>query len=318
MFYKMTDFEKIIFNGFSFELPNETVQLISNLSLQVGSPSYVKTPVFNKKETSPVHSFADSKRKKRGIELNNDDWETLRNYQPTKIEKKEGVYAEIDNARSFLNKMTDKNYDEMKNKILELLCNIKTNYPENESEVIFQMGENIFNIASNNRFYSKIYADLYSELIYVYQPMRDICEVSFSKFMDLFHTIEFVNSAEDYEKFCLINKDNEKRKALSCFFVNLMINGIVTKKQIMGLVIQLLNTFDSFIYQENKVNEVNEISENISFLLKKECFTEEDYDVLENGMGILKYIELIANSKSKNFKSLSTKSIFKFMDMVDM
>jgi hypothetical protein len=97
-----------------------------------------------------------------------------------------------------------------------------------------------------------------------------------------------------------------------------MINGIVTKKQIMGLVIQLLNTFDSFISQENKVNEVNEISENISFLLKKECFTEEDYDVLENGMGILKYIELIANSKSKNFKSLSTKSIFKFMDMVDM
>jgi hypothetical protein len=315
----MTDFEKIIFNGFSFELPSETVQIISNLSLQVGSPSYVKTPVFNKKETSPVlHSFADSKRKKRGIELNNDDWETLRNYQPTKIEKKEGVYAEIDNARSFLNKMTDKNYDEMKNKILELLCNIKTNYPENESEVIFQMGENIFNIASNNRFYSKIYADLYSELIHVYQQMRDICEVSFSKFMDLFHTIEFVNSAEDYEKFCLINKDNEKRKALSCFFVNLMINGIVTKKQIMGLVIQLLNTFDSYISQENKVNEVNEISENISFLLKKDCFTEEDYDVLENGMGILKYIELIANSKSKNFKSLSTKSIFKFMDMVDM
>ena len=87
--------------------------------------------------------------------------------------------------------------------------------------------------------------------------MKTIFETSFNKFLDLFHNIEFVDSVEDYDRFCVINKNNEKRKALSCFFINLMVNGIVEKKQIIGLLQELLNKFDEYVQSENKTNEIN-------------------------------------------------------------
>ena len=252
--------------------------------------------------------------------MNNSEWEVLNNYHITKIEKKEGIDAEIDVIRAILNKITDKNYEEMKTKILEILENINSqDNIENKEIVIKQMGENIFRIASTNRFYSKLYANLYSELINVYQPMKDIFELSFNKFIDLFTQIEYVDSAVNYDKFCKMNQDNEKRKALSCFFINLMINKVIDKRQIIQIIETLLIQLNTFIYEENKTNEVNEISENIVLLFNKEYFKSDDYTNVEiNGLSILDYVSFIANSKSKNFKSLSTKAVFKFMDIADM
>ena len=47
--YSLGDFININ-NNSNFKLPQETVDIISQLSEQVSSPSYVRTPVFNKKE----------------------------------------------------------------------------------------------------------------------------------------------------------------------------------------------------------------------------------------------------------------------------
>ena len=41
--YKLIDFETIVFNGFDFTIPEETMNLISNLSIQVVSP-YTNNP----------------------------------------------------------------------------------------------------------------------------------------------------------------------------------------------------------------------------------------------------------------------------------
>ena len=48
--YSHQDFQKIIFDGFHFSLPEETIALINELASKVGAPTYVKTPVFKKKE----------------------------------------------------------------------------------------------------------------------------------------------------------------------------------------------------------------------------------------------------------------------------
>ena len=50
----------------------------------------------------------------------------------------------------------------------------------------------IFEIASNNRFFSKIYADLYSDLFLKYDFMRSVFENSFNNFLELFITIEYI------------------------------------------------------------------------------------------------------------------------------
>ena len=50
MKYTLEDFNNITFNGFKFDFPQDTLQIISELTLEVGSPNYVKTPIFQKRE----------------------------------------------------------------------------------------------------------------------------------------------------------------------------------------------------------------------------------------------------------------------------
>jgi len=336
MIYCLKDFTDISFDGFNFNLPEETIQIISNLSLEVGSPNYVKTPVFRKRE-NPMRSineqtiitqsnfsenlinnsgFKNKKRHKNMEIVNDEDWDALRNFQTTKIEQKNSIESNIDNIRSYLNKMTDKNYNEMKNKIIEVLNKFVS---ENDNEEIKKISFTIFEIASTNRFYSKIYADLFSELIHKFESMNNIFQEGFDKFMDLFHNIEYVDASVDYDKFCKINKDNEKRKALSTFFINLMNNKIIQKEKIISIIQNLLRQVYNFITMEDKKNEVDELTENIVLLFKKHFFSESDYNaVFVDGMNIIEIIEFLANCKVKDFKSLTNKSIFKFMDMIDM
>jgi hypothetical protein len=338
LIYNLQDFTNITFDGFNLTLPEETIQIISNLSLEVGSPTYVKTPIFRKRENPlksvgsvslPPHMMASGNsshfttpyKKKRGNRsqeiVNDEDWEALRNFHTTKIEQKIGVEAHVDIIRSNLNKITDKNYSETKSKIFELLNQV---IGENENkEDIMRISSAIFEIASTNRFYSKIYADLYTELILQYEPMRLVFQESFDSFMDLFHHIEYVDSSLDYDKFCKINKDNEKRKALSAFFINLMNNQVISKEKIIQIIQQLLVQVSEFIQIDDKKNEVDELSENIVLLFQREFFVIEDYQHIKIGdLHILEYIEFLAKSKNKDFKSLTNKTIFKFMDMVDM
>jgi hypothetical protein len=320
MRYNLQKFADITFEGFNFTLPEETIKIISELSLQVGSPSYVKTPVFQKREnplkpTSQLNVLNNKRRKGKNIEVVNDeDWETLRTFHPTKFDQNTGIDAHIDLIRSHLNKITDKNYIDYRNKIIDVIEQILVeNY---NSDEFMKVGLNIFEIASNNRFYSKIYADLYSELITKYEPMRNVFENSFNKFTDLFNVIEYVDPLVDYDKFCKINKNNEKRRALSSFFVNLTINGIIQKPQIMDLIVNLLTQVSSFISQENKKNEVDELTENIVLLYKKEVIDKNESQLIE-GITINELIDKLAHSKTKSFPSLTSKSIFKYMDMFE-
>lgn len=327
--YTLEDFKSISFDGFDFKLPEDTLNIISNLSLKVGSPSYVKTPVFQKRDislkpalglsgTNKDPSIFKKKRGNKGMEvINDDDWETLRTFQTTKIEQNVGLDAKIDIIRSYLNKLTDKNYLDLRNNIVETVEQIVSDSTNHED--LLRIGTNIFEIASTNRFYSKIYADLYSDLISNYEVMSEIFKTSFGSFLETFNTIEYIDPAVDYDKFCKINKDNEKRKALSSFFINLMINKIIEKQKIVSLLKKLMEQVNMFIIIENKKNEVDELTENISILYRKELFSEEDLEGIKiEDNTIPEFIEKLAHCKAKDYVSLTNKSIFKFMDMIEM
>jgi hypothetical protein len=83
----------------------------------------------------------------------------------------------------------------------------------------------------------------------------------------------------------------------------------------------LLVQINSFISIENKKNEVDEITENIAILYKKELFEPNinvNSDLTVDGITITEFIVKIANSKPKDYQSLTNKTIFKFMDMIEM
>ena len=250
--------------------------------------------------------------------INDADWETIRTFQTTKIEEKSGIMAQIDSIRVYLNKLTDKNYIDIRNKIIEIIDNVLN---ENMSlPDMSQFSSTIFEIASTNRFYSKIYAELYSDLSTKYEMMRTTFETNFENFTDLFNNIEYVDPNVNYDKFCEINKINEKRKALAAFYLNLMFNGIISETQIMQITRNLLAQIYTFISQDDKKNEVDELTETVAILYKKELYANDSGDNYENinGYTINAVIERIANSKVKDFKSLTNKTLFKFMDLIDM
>lgn len=325
MRYTLKDFTDITFNGFDIKLPEETLVIITELSQQVGSPTYVKTPTFHKRENVLKMGGSDSvgggefKRKKKGRPteiLNDDDWETLRTFQATKMEQKVGIDAQIDLMRSWLNKMSDKMYIEPFDKIIEILNQLITDGISDED--MLRVGTTIFDIASNNRFYSKLYADLYTKLIENYQVMRNIFNENLESFMELFNCIEYVDSEKDYDKFCKINKDNERRKALSLFFVNLTINKIISEDKLKEMASSLLTRLLTFILEENRKNEVDEITENIALLYS---YNKQLYDTCEekfDGISFGEMIQKLAHCKAKTYPSLSNKAIFKFMDLVEM
>lgn len=330
--YTLEQIEDIVFKGFDYTIPDDVMEKISNLALQVGSPDYVKTPVFKKRENpmkaEPGSSNSDTTsvpkdlpKKRKGNKnmevLNDEDWNSIRTFQTTKIETKTGIDADFDAVRASINKLTDKNYTDMRNKIFDIVDKLVA---ENSEANLGGIGENIFDIASSNRYYSKIYADLYSDLSSRYNFIKEQYLQNLNKFTELFNNIEYVDANENYDKFCEINKTNEKRKSLASFYINLMYCGVISRHEIMTITRNLLSKVYEYISVENKKNEVEELTETIVILYKKDLYENKNdtsYEKIE-GFTINEIVEKIANSKVKDYKSLTNKSLFKFMDLIDM
>lgn len=332
MKYTLDNIITILFNGFEYKLPDETLDKISEIALQVGSPDYVKTPVFQKRdnpmkvEVVAKENMSGNKKNRRGKAhevTSNADWDAIRanataNAGSKPSEEKSEFDIQIENIRLQLNKLTDKNYTDISSKIFESINKLIED--KITSEEMSKLSTIIFELATNNRFYSKIYADLYSELISKYNEIKETFENNLQSFTELFANIEYVDSNVNYDKFCENNKKNEKRRSLAAFYINLMNNKVISKMQIMKITRDLLAQIYSFITIENKKNEVDELTETIAILYKKEIYEDdegEDYEQIE-GYTINEIIERVASSKVKDFKSLTNKSLFKFMDLIEM
>lgn len=316
--YTIEDINKIRSNGFEIILPTHVLENIKKLTSHVGSPDYIKTPVFKKfdvvKKNSNTGSLKRDKNSKNIRTIDSEEWSALKTNKPINNETKGVVDTQIENIICYLNKMSDKNYGDMCKKIINIMDDMIAN--EMNSEDMLRLSTKIFDIASANRFYSKIYADLYSTLSNKYEIMKSIFQQNVQNFTELFNVIEYVDPNVDYDKFCDVNKRNEKRKALAMFYVNLMKNNVVSKSQIVDITRNLMSQFYAYISMDGKTNEVDELCEIIAILYNKELYKDSTikYDLIE-GHTINSVVEKVSNSKVKDFKSLTNKSLFKFMDI---
>jgi hypothetical protein len=305
--YSLKDFSQILDAGFTYSLPEDVLARISKISSTIGV-AVSRPQTFNKKPAAASAGGGggggDRPKKKRQSDMEvkgDENWESLRTFQTTVIEENTGVAAQIDEIRLLLNKITDKTYDKFLPKILELL----QNFGEASLKTV---GNCIFEIASTNRFYSKLYANLFATLIETYSQMHEIFTENFSKLIAMFDTIEFVESSKDYDRFCANNKENEKRKALCAFFVNLSINGIIEPIKIYEIIQHLMRMMEEFITLENKKNEVDEIAENMEILYDASLFEIEEF---------IQKITAISEYKIKSYPSLTKKTQFKFMEILE-
>ena len=169
-------------------------------------------------------------------------------------------------------------------------------------------------MSSINSFWSKLYANLYKCLINDYNVMEEICNENFHNFMELFEKIEYVSPEDNYDKFCQINKINEKRKALSKFFVHLMNNNVIDKEEVVNIIMLLVEVTDQNLENSDSRYIIEEISENLYILIvdgKEYIQTHNEWD------NIVDKIEYFSLLNVKDYNGISSKSLFKYMDIYE-
>jgi hypothetical protein len=311
--YAIKDFENIIWKGkHIITLPDDTIQIINSLTEQVGSPNYIKTPSF----TTNDKSFS-KKKKKPSDQLNPDDWNTVRNFKKTKLTEKEGIQKDIDALRLLINKLTDKTYDKIIEKIFEAIdIIIDTEYENNDDNMALStVGYAIFNMATNNKFNSNIYAKLCNELKMKYDFMSHIIDDNINEFMKLFENMKFTSANDDYDKFCETNILNDKRRSMSLFLCNLYSYDVVNFNSIIEYINNIQSQIMNNINNEQDIPKIEELSENLFILL-----TNISYNTLKNHNdwnNIYQQLVQIKNINLQNSCGISHKTKFKHMDILD-
>lgn len=289
-------------NGDIPELSCDVIQVINDLAKKVGAPTYNKTPVFKKRNRQI--------RKKDNM-ITKQDWENIRNFKLTKLDKnEEGFECIIDDIRSNLNKLTKENFDEINDTIKKIIRK-QINKEDNTDENLNEIAKCIFEIGSLNTFWSSLYAKLYKNLIDEFSSMKETCLVNFNKFISVFESKEEEEEEEklninmNYNLLCETNKKNEHRKGRSSFFVNLMLHDIINMDIMYDFLFKLFEKIND-IDTQNK----EEFFENISIIVLagKDKFEEEE----EKWGTVLKNITNISDSKD-----ITKKMKFKCLDVLD-
>ena len=344
--YTIQDFNDILAAGFSYDLKDSNViELISSLANKVGAPTYIKTPVFPKREkptgeqiesqetssllSSSSSSLSNRRPRNKPSQISDEDWGMIRTFQKTEMKKTEGIEKRIDAIRSLLNKLTDATYGVIEPEILSEVNKIIRGEEDEEAagnnnggalvieeENINKIAHSIFNTASSNMFYSALYAKLFKQLVQCHDIFTKVFENSYSEFVGLFKNVEYVDPNVDYNKFCEVTKMNDKRKAMSMFIINLMKEDMLEADSVVEIIVELQEMVNSYIKQANKANELEELNENLFILLtngKNVLSSHEKWDSIVSHIKFLSILKV----KMKEYPSVNNKLIFKNMDMLE-
>lgn len=280
----------------SYVITDDTIRLIQHL----GS----KLTILNKS-----NSFFEKKHLNKKIST--DNWNNVKNFKSTTFVKKEGLDKNINIIRINLNKITNKNYDILSVRILDEIDIIHENNVEH-----FNTIKNLFiDTVSNVNIYSEIYVMLYRSIIEKYDNALFNINDDYTILKDDFLNIKIIDSDMNYDDFCKNNKNNERKRNLSLFYINLMKQELFPKEEIINLIL------DNQTYNFNMINDINnsdivdEICENL-FILIKNAFDyikdDDKYSLIYNNI-----VSITKLKKSEN-NSLTTKSKFKHMDLMDL
>jgi hypothetical protein len=257
--------------------------------------------------------------------------EIIADFKTTKLEKKEGIEKKINEIRILLNKISQKNYETIKNNIFELIENIlkerneiieipiisDVSYTITESELnieLYKVSQFIFDIASTNKFFSEIYANLYKELNDKYSIFKEILNIFIFNFKDSIQYFSYCDPNENYDKYCNFVKDSDKKKSTTTFIIMLLNRSLISLEIVIELIDFFKNIILNYIDTPNKTNEVDEIIEIVYILISLGKFKLQNHDTWKE---LIKPIYDISNMKIKEHISISTRSIFKLQSLFE-
>ena len=331
--YSLNEVTGISFGGFKYEIPENTFNTINYLcskigSLPIKSTSFYKAPRKQESKTSANFengsNFRNKKHNGRNVEDGDSNtWNRRQQFQATKIEKIIGIDADINEMRLYLNKITDKTYHDMRDKLIEKINSLSDS--EINAEEYKKIGVMLYDMCSSNKFYSKIFAELFMELAKKYEWTNDVFQEKMLNIMDNYKDIQYVDADDNYNGFCEMNKKNEIRRSITTFYLNLTVNGFINPAFVVKIVRELLTTITSSLDIEGNKNIIEELLEIVSILFNKDIIEKANNDpdvspetYLISGKTILSSLTELSKMKTKDHVSFSNKSLFKVMDILEL
>ena len=293
--YDLTFFDDVKKTS-SYVITDDTIKLIQDLGN--------KLTILNK-----ANNFFEKKHSNK--KLSTDNWNNVKNFKPTTFVKKEGLDKNINIIRINLNKITNKNYDILSVRIFDEIDIIYENNVDHFNTIKKLFIDTVCNV----NIYSEIYVMLYRSIIEKYDNTLFNINDDYAILKDELLNIKVIDSNMNYDDFCKNNKNNERKRSLSLFYINLMKQELFPKEDIINLIL------DNQTYNFNMINAINnsdivdEICENL-FILIKNAFDyikdDDKYSLIYNNI-----VSITKLKKSEN-NSLTTKSKFKHMDLIDL
>lgn len=239
-------------------------------------------------------------------------------FKSTPIDIKTGIEKDINSIRTLMNKISAKNYDNHKNEIVECITQVLQNtsidsLPEDAIVLRQRVISAIFDIITANGFLSELYANLYVELIKRTPDLENCITEFIQQYKNTLNEIKYVDPNTDYDGFCKYNKLNTSRKSMITFIINLMKHNCVSNDVVLQIIIDFLITSRKYIDTENKTNEVEELTENVAIMINMTKNILCEHELWKTV--IVPNIKDIGSLKAKEHVSLSSRVVFKYMDL---
>ncbi len=304
-YYTINDFSKIACNSVKYELPESIVNILKVLSDSLvptdGTTSEVKKPIVKANKTKT------------------EDWSVVRSsYKPTKIpEVKEGTEKTIKEIRIALNKFSNKNAETQQEIIINLIKQVNSESKDVEEDMK-KVCSIIFDIVSANVFYSSLYAKLYKDLVGIFPIFSEKLTCIVDNYKDSFNNIKIVDPNVDYDGYCDCVKNNDLRRAMTTFIVNLTKNDAMDKSDILSIILYLQELVFKNAEETDRSAVIEEITENIFILITEGNMMLNTSAVWkEKIIPNINDISKLRKTDLAKYKSMTSRATFKFMDMID-
>jgi DNA-binding CsgD family transcriptional regulator len=343
MYYSYHDFiqhEEQLFKSNCIFLPKETINVIENLNNIIVIPFEDTNTDYSKKydkmEKDENGFITKRKYTDRTKKINIDNTNTQNTWlnkpklTPTQaFEKKEGIEKDINDVRICLNKISVKTFETHKENIITKISSCIDKIEDCDllnNEDLLKISNAIFEIASTNKFMSELYAELYKILINKYEIFNVILNKFIDNFKNKINNTNYDIDESDFDKVSDFNKLNDKQKSTCLFIVSLVKKCVIKSEILLDFIDYYLKYITVLIDEENKISVVENITEYIFILIPKG--DDKKLFKLSSGKSIFEEnnqwnnvivptIVEFSKKKRTNHKSISSRVIFKFQEIVE-
>lgn len=244
------------------------------------------------------------------------DHEWVKQRLATTEKNREGIERHILAVRSYLNKLTDKTYNEMILNIEEEISHIKK-LDSTDTEHMSKVASHIFEIASMNKFYSQVYARLYKEIIQTHPVFASILIKKHSDFVEGCKNTNYINPDVNYDGFCKYNLEVERKQATACFIAYLMNMELLEPRSVVMLLDKIIDHIYS-VLKEKECRRVVEDMVEMLFAMFSVCNLEMLVSVENYEKDVKDRVKEMCEMKPKSFDGLTNKTLFRCMDILDL